>query len=368
MFNTEELTLLSEWMKISDKQVQLLKDIVIKRFNDLDIILENDIKMNVIKIGEWYQLVIISDKEFSVDITKTGDLKTIRESISVDIKEIKEKCHLQKFPMKLNCGTIMYNEKGEFLLNDEILTIKHLYDEPSISYVPFCVSDRNKDKDGNYISNEQYILLPEYNYDSCVAFIVNRYAWGMNTNVAILDPISKTIYCWKSDNYDYPTGIALRKCKGEVEMYLSNDNVTRKVLYNDQNSTSLYSFENIYSDSNWYDLNVEEDMNLLKKYITYSNTNLEFTRLSDKLELLDEYMNNDDYNNYINTAKDLECFLNDGYIYDLACCHSILNNCDLAMKYLLRVKTIPYDHVYNDKELCNLHERLDFKEWLKDYK
>jgi predicted small secreted protein len=124
------------------------------------------------------------------------------------------------------------------------------------------------------------ILLPEYNMsDTMLAMIVNRYAWGMNVGVAYLDTETNRLYCSNSENYDYPTGIAIRKSPdgSDYEIYLDCDEVVEVVLYK---HPSKYVYDDILNEA--YKTKQFEDLKTYKStYLVYNDSTRVLLKIDD---------------------------------------------------------------------------------------
>jgi len=144
--------------------------------------------------------------------------------------------------MILESGQVGYNAEGLLCLNDTPLAVRNLCDKPLISHEPLY-----KYMD-DYL-HDSFVLMPAFDLPGYTAFVAIRYAWGMNVNVCLLHTESKIVCCWQSYNFDHPIGLSLRRLENGLEIYLSNDDVTREILYKNDRPV-LKSLENAYSDSN----------------------------------------------------------------------------------------------------------------------
>ena len=139
------------------------------------------------------------------------------------------KCELQSLPVEIPEAKVVLQYQGSALcMNDaplEIISVDHEADEvyepfhePVMKYYENTGDELPSQvipaKEG-WQKNDKIMLMPKHNITKddglLIAFMANRYAWGMNISCCYLDVQNKKLYMYKSYNYDHPEGIALRR-------------------------------------------------------------------------------------------------------------------------------------------------------------
>jgi len=266
MLNEIHLKNLEHYHEISDEQVKQLKDDVRALVAEQQIKLPENIPMGVERVPqntdipiEGYHLFIEGQIEYQIDINADGSLNMVVKLMPFDSEAIEKSCISSKFPMKTPRGEVAFSPRGNLCLNNKQLRIRNLCNKPLRSHEALYRYEDHRFYD-------TFVLMPAFNEPGYIAFVANRYAWGMNVNVCLLDAKKKIVYCWQSYNYDHPVGLALRRAGNGLQIYLSNDEVTREVLYK-SNRPALRSLENFYPDSRWYALPIERDFKCLYRSI-----------------------------------------------------------------------------------------------------
>lgn len=405
-FTEQEVGWVEKFSEITDQQVDVLKEKVKCNLTQCIKDYQNDpMNKDQIKIGVGsfiksygFRILVISQDEmkYEIGVRINGIIDTVMEVRPVDIEAIEANCILQK--MDKGTGFVYYDDTGVLMYNDHEVKVYHLGNNLKCfdSHDPF-----GKYKD--YYLHDRYTLFPEYDIDidggnKLIAFVANRYAWGMNVSVGFFDPNERVIYCGRACNYDYPVGIALRKVNKpdkptQCHIYLSNRDKERRLVYKDPSGDSIPFIDHLYNDSNWCNLSIEKDFHHLSeciKWLKKQNAETHEERIiafQQKIEELVDLSNQfDSYLYSDNHDKCLEMgnkFISDpgnhiyklayGRIseclrkkYDMACCDAKSGKPDDAMKRLLDIENewTHWDHMESDEDLESLHQRDDFEELL----
>lgn len=395
-----------EWFRhfeaITDRQVDVLKQKVFHNLLTVDIPGQFDdfatlyyvegkgpdqIKIGVDSFTPLIGLrLIVSYQDvirYEIDIDNSGEVNTIRETRNIPVKEIEANCILKE-PCRDKNPDFIYWDEDVLKCNGNPVEVHYLGNnlESNNSYDPFTVVSRN----------DRYALFPEYDFNGMKAFVANKYAWGMNICVGLYDPDKNAIYCSGSNNFDYPVGIALRKVNKDSSMYpechifLSNQEKQRRVIYRSSQDQIVF-MDNLYNDSNWYNLNIKRDYDHLIQCVKWlknhgndqiSEFKQKITELREIVAQCDMYLEKRDFENCIATgnrflsdpcnclyvARILMCDVPESVRirYNVACCLSLSGRLDDAMKNLLCIEDqwTNWDHMESDDDLVPLHHRDDF--------
>ena len=161
----------------------------------------------------------------------------------------------------------------------------------------------------------------------------------MNVCCAYLDIAACTLKYWYCPNYDYPVGIALRKVDGDVEIYVDNDEIDKKIIYhNNSELPQLVCMWNCYTNSSWCKFNCKQNFNQLldfDKFIT-NNLSANITTYNEYISKLEadgfDALHNGKYIEAINYyAKILEIMTESSkrktnVLYNIACGYAMLND------------------------------------------
>lgn len=288
-------------------------------------------------------------------------------------------------------GFVYYDASGVLLCDKKTVDVHYLGNNlvNSASHDPFG-------KYCDYFLRDNYVLFPEYDFDGMISFVANRYAWGMNVCVGFFDPVKNIIYCGKSYNFDYPPGIALRKINKsnnypECQIFISNEDKQRRIIYRDAVNDPVIFFDNLYPDSNWCNLGIEKDFKHLKKCIEWlrdpdqgddqiEKFEQKIKELKELVEQCDDSLNKKDYENciafgnkFVSDPWNYIYVYSQGYLgtteyvriqYNIACAYALTGRPDDAMNRLLCIENEWYDwdHLDSDEDLKSLHSREDFKQ------
>ena len=132
----------------------------------------------------------------------------------------------------------VHYKNSKLCIDDDPLEIVAVDHDVFITHEPFhepINQGLNEDGSKMYIGpakegqqkKDKFMLMPKHNKEGLIAFIANRYAWGMNISSCYLDVQNKKVYMNKSCNYDNPEGIALRRTQcglgTEIFLYYGDD-------------------------------------------------------------------------------------------------------------------------------------------------
>jgi hypothetical protein len=179
---------------------------------------------------------------------------------------------VQPFPTQTSFGEFGYLPSSTTIaLNGQPLSAVNLWHRRSETHEPFG-QERNFcfGQERDFCSDDGYIRTPEFDVGNRLAFILNRYAWGMNVSVALLDPQSRTVYMWRSDNFDMPTGIAIRRrpdgAVGEYEIFVARSTEDHCVY----RAPTKKPVSERRPDSYWCPLTARDDFTKLEAYFVWS--------------------------------------------------------------------------------------------------
>lgn len=394
-FTETDLSILKNYARTND-EIDIIKNKIrdIIRYCSLslqsnsmnDTNLENDSMMLRISVLTNYIYIIyvsIKNKDqyinkYEIDIDTNGNVNMVQD-VETNFDEIRENCHLKKFPLTTEHGTLQYNEQGDMVFNGQLIDICYLGNNLTYhSYSdPLC-------KHENYI-HDNYILFPEYNFKHMVAFVANRYTYGMNVNVCFLDHIKNIIYCGCTSSIDYPNdeGIALRKTNNRCEIYLYSKKM-RKIIYQNPELKFPFLYTNVYNDNLWTNLNIDYMFSHLRRCIEWlAEHNYNFDEFKNKINLLNSL--SDRFYDHAHRKEYLECsdvanqFILDQsnhifkcggtsqrvmIIYELARIDAVLDRLDNCMEKLLSIENefSHWNHLVHNEGFDNLEPRNDFKE------
>jgi hypothetical protein len=245
-----------------------------------------------------------------------------------DINTIIAQSELQDFPMKVNDKyEIRIDEGIPMLYNNETndhdnLNIVALYCSPNKSHEPLYEYN-------DYTKCDKFMPISIDGLEKGLnAFLLTRFAWGLNICVAVFDEDTKTLYHWMSDNYDYPEGIAVRKNGKKIEIYLNVDNRSPK--------ETVYENE-LLQDKEEYDMSLDWNYSshwLEYNYLGYFKHLIEYLKISKEQSTFTPYNENCEK---IETVA-IELFENKQYLEALNLYETlfIINN-RLGMKEDLRL-------------------------------
>lgn len=225
--------------------------------------------------------------------------------------------------------------------------------------------ETNEEINQEKIKYDYYIRYCHYDKPNLYAFLISRYAFGLNPCCVYVNIETNKIYLDYAPNYDYPQGLFIRKInENEADIYLSVENKKVNYLYKNTNlkrKTDVIRFDNV--NSNWYPLSIEKKFNRLEKCIIYTESNnidnLEnffLNEIKKSYELTINKNHNEAIVSYLNlidihTLTDI-CENQMFYVYyNLACNYSLIKNKESAIKYLkLAYNTTYFDYVQYEKD------------------
>lgn len=278
---------------------------------------------------------------YTLQFDDNGTIEALIEAVLVDESEILKHGNLKKFPIETPYGNISYNNNREedneneekerklikisntMTLNNEPIKVIHLYEVSKAweLYQPLCFSvNPYQDNDDDYIHNVDYMRVPEYDHNGMIAFIVNRYWFGMNIVAALFDPINKIIYCDGHWNFDWPKGVTLRNNNGKHEVYfveIGSRIKNAKILYK-KNENVIINDEDLKCESFWYPINMSIFFKKIYKHADWAceyisrQTDLNFDLMLDQLserlvlEKENEEMDDEEKNEEENEEKNDE--------------------------------------------------------------
>lgn len=388
MLSSTDIATFGNWREATDEQVTTVKTNLRTLLSTKNIELPETFGCGPERIPQNTQLDLMGYKlhienelpeRYNVDVYVDGTLSMITKHAPVDTKDISDSCILCKFPMVTSDGVVKFNDNGELCLNEDILKIVNMYQEPNVSHQALCHYTESE-----FYKGDNFYLVPEFSIPGYIAFISNRYAWGMNVNVALLHAESKTVYTWASHNFDYPEGVALKKQDDKYQIYLSQDDYSSELLYHD-GKEMLPTIENMHHPSNWYNLPISKDFDKLKAFIEYANSHPDFTNFNDYVEEANKQFE-DLYKDrkYEDAVESGRRFLQIPFVdtrvgffsdtsdavrikYNVACCECLLGHLDKAMEYLKSIESewTNWSHLRTDIDLDNLGENEEFKALLE---
>lgn len=234
--------------------------------------------------NDIYEFFLVSNVISSIYYMRTNE----------DIESIVNKSELVKFPININDQyEILLGETLPLLHNNTTnettnLNVVAMYSSPNKSHEPLY---EYKD----YMTRDKWMKLTIDNLDEGLhAFLLARFAWGLNICVAIFDEATQTLYHWESDNYDYPTGIAVRKTCDKIEIYLDVDGRSPK--------ETMYENE-LLQDKEQYDLSLDWDYS--SQWITY-DFEIDFSRLKEYIKICKERSNKNTITPYYEYCENIE--------------------------------------------------------------
>lgn len=269
-------------------------------------------------------IVTVNDTilEYTFHIDYSGIINAIIECVVINKSDILKQSNLMRYPMETPYGILSNhenrdnenNENNE--TNNSIATFNNMHVRViylpigmklSQSYQPF----RERDiKRTNYYCNycsccvdrydccdrfkDSYMRIQQHDRNGMIAFIANRYWFGMNICPAFFDPVNKIIYCGNTWNFDSPEGITMRNNNdNNVEIFLAhNSTITKnkKLLYTNNILDEKYYTE---SDSYWHTINTTSFFKKLSKWIdliAQIETN-EFENFAEKIKSMQQNIN-----------------------------------------------------------------------------
>lgn len=242
--------------------------------------------------NEYYNIRLMNQHEIYEIILVNKTISTINKmKTKVDLDEIQNKSELRKFPMKIgNTYEIRTNDTNAILFNMESneetpLKLVALHSLPNESHEPLYEYD-------DHIKNDQYMPVHIDGLENGLhAFVIVRFAWGLNISAGIFDESSQTLYHWGSDNYDYPEGISVRQNNDSIEIYLNCDGRSEKErIYQDQllkgNERYDFSLDWSYS-SRWAQFN-KLDFYRLRQYMKHCKGHLDYTPFQQHINEIEE--------------------------------------------------------------------------------
>jgi hypothetical protein len=381
-FTADEINLIRDYGTISDADVATIKARLREIVRDhADLPAEfrmgpERVPQNTELPIEGFKCHVFYDerKQYAIDINVDGTINIIVRETSVDLDPIRATCELKPFPWTTAAGTLAFRD-GALEFDGAPVKIRNLNRAPV---------DHDALHEHEFSASDGYIPMPEYDQDGMIAFVANRYAWGMNVRAALLSPEDRTVYCWTSYNFDHPQGVAVRRKGSDVEIYLNNDGLDRRVVYKGETDT-LSCIDNAYRNSSWVNLRIHEDFERMGSFIKWAADHPEFTDMDAELTRLSGLINAaahvDDYAQIL--------LLTDQYLaiphcetgqikvfddhtgaciqkYNNACALARLGEPDRAMARMLEIESEWKDwvHIETDPDLASLHDRDDWKAML----
>lgn len=353
------LNILNDWTNTTDDNVAVVKNAVVQCITPYSTV-KTPIKLGVqlvdhINKGFHINVVDADDiPRFHIDVSIQGDLTSLTEERPLDTKEIEMQCELKSFP------------DGDFT-NDGKFTIRNLYGDADKSYEAMYESER--------MIHDQLLRVSNYDTKECKAYVLVRYAWGMNVQVALVDEEKKMVYTWACSNYDYPDGIALRKSGPEIEVFRSTGSETIHHV----GKPNLLCLDNLYMGSKWVTHKISRDFDCLKTYLNIAKSDDEFKNFKSSYDALhdrfEDEMKANEYVKAIATGQqilalpysELRRGLDGSYNmlvkYNMACEYALIGLPDEAMTLLLQIESEwdKWEHLNEDSDLISLHDREDFK-------
>lgn len=242
--------------------------------------------------SDHYNIHLINQNEIYEIILVNKTISTINKmKTNIDIEEIQKKSELQDFPMKLG-------DKYEIRTTD---TIAMLYNIESCEETPLKIialhSSPNESHEPlyeykDYIKHDQFMPIHIDGLEKGMyAFVIVRFAWGLNISAGIFDESSQTLYHWGSDNYDYPEGISVRQTGANIEIYLNCDGRSeRETIYCDKvlEKSERFDYSLDWShDSHWIQFD-KLDFYRLSQYVKYCNEQLDYTSFHQRINKIEE--------------------------------------------------------------------------------
>ena len=366
-----------------------------------------------------YELIVFLDKDnitnedfennsYHIILNENGEFIEISLINSIDLESNEKENSLLPFPIKFNEYRIEETKDEIFLINNNnnertLLKVQSLFNNYP-TYVPFLEHVYKEEQNNEITKNEEvtnnfflnipfisslfsflfknneetneeinqekikydyYIRYCHYDKPNLYAFLISRYAFGLNPCCVYVNIETNKIYLDYAPNYDYPQGLFIRKInENEADIYLSVENKKVNYLYKNTNlkrKTDVIRFDNV--NSNWYPLSIEKKFNRLEKCIIYTESNnidnLEnffLNEIKKSYELTINKNHNEAIVSYLNlidihTLTDI-CENQMFYVYyNLACNYSLIKNKESAIKYLkLAYNTTYFDYVQYEKD------------------
>lgn len=269
MLASVDVERLRNYRTISDDDAGLLKNSIRRMLQECSVVVEvpDSFEMGVARVPQnpeldlvGWNVAILGEPEWhSVDINVDGSLNAVFKLQSIDLGAMRKQCQLKPFPVTLPGGQLHYDDEGHIHFNCERLQVRNLHDGD------VCESHEPLHPYEGFHTGDCVILMPRFNQDEgeCLALLLNRYAWGMNVNVAYFHPKSKTIYCWGSYNFDHPCGEAIRCTDEGAEIFLHNDDTAKRTLLYSSNKPLLPCLDHFFGDSHWRRLPIARDFQAL---------------------------------------------------------------------------------------------------------
>lgn len=394
------IDVLINWSIITDEEsIQLKSKIHTSILQHLNIDISNEFKMGIERIPMNKELLLHgygleTNTGYRIEVTARGILSRLYECKPIDTDTIDKQCQLQTFPMSFTqTSGVAYqlhvDKDGVRLLNVttnifQSIKLQPLWTSAHPSHEPLHPTEET---DEEWWTKDRYLSDTDIQANSQQhAFIMTRYAWGLNIGVAILDISESTIYYWYVANHDHPEGRAVRKTDTCVEIYLDNDEIDRRVLYTNTTIPVLPCIWNMYENSKWKPFPYQLHLDELQQFIAFVRAHPE-EQIDNCLDYLkrstdagEEAYNNRDYaeaivkygqvlktpfseqqrNFFTRTLK------NDVVKYNLMCCHALLGQSELALQYLrdIEPRWKEWKHLKNDTDLIVLQSNNEFQQIL----
>ena len=187
------------------------------------------------------------------------------------------KCELRPLPIELpeHKVTMHYHDNRLCVNGDPVELICIGSFDPDPLYTPFYTrshplwpKDWRIDHRPSH-ERDNIMLMPVYDKPGLVAFMANRYAWGMNIGYCYLDIANKKVYMHGFFNHDHPECIALRKTQDgrETDVFLYyGDHFDGDLIEEDKNGI-IHSDDDLCSGwwRNW--VRAESEFNQLQSCI-----------------------------------------------------------------------------------------------------
>jgi hypothetical protein len=254
-----------DYQGVSDAAIDEFKAYIMKQFRDrLNIDLCN-IKISIDEnmIAKYVINVYTVDVvlKYCIYLTNALVASLIYHIHEIDTDVVRRASELIKYPVVLNDkNTLYYDDNFVMCCNGQPVSIVNMDKLEAYRYIPFYKPGGDS---GNNFCSDEYIRMGELDRDGMMAFIAVRYQYGMNVVFALFESTTNTVYFDSFKNFDYPCGEAIRLRDGKLEIYLNNDDIDRSIIYRDENQPYPMSFDTIYNNSEWTDLDANGEFNRL---------------------------------------------------------------------------------------------------------
>ena len=342
-----------------------------------------------------YNLIIINNKNddntsenlYMFTITKEGIPQELFKYKKSLVELVKKECEIKRFPYTFDDNTLYLDEECNLKLKKKdgsIIDIAVKYSPNDYVYDMHCFANDDVRKrylpliktNDNYHEYDSVLRLPwfdkfdKFDKKDMIAFILIRYAWGMNLAPAYLNLEKNMMMIGISNNYDYPEPIALKTKDNIVQMYCVGKERQEKELvyiFTKSNIEIFDDFEKYYKTT-WNSVNFEYDFEIIEKLHAQKFVTKEDHEQIDKLKKT-MYDENFSVMERLNQCLKCETLIphDSELLYNIACYYANLNNCDKCIEYMEKAYYhgwFGWAYAYCDKDLKDMINNKTFLEIL----